>query len=39
VAPARDLALSNAAEAHAAMESRATTGKLLLYSVSGKQLR
>ena len=30
IAPARDLALSDAAEAHAAMESRTTTGKLLL---------
>ena len=30
VAPARDFALPKAAEAHAAMESRATTGKLLL---------
>lgn len=30
VAPARDFALSDAATAHAAMESRATTGKLLL---------
>jgi NADPH2:quinone reductase len=30
IAPAREFALSNAAEAHAAMESRATTGKLLL---------
>lgn len=30
IAPARDFALSDAAEAHAAMESRATTGKLLL---------
>jgi len=30
VAPARDFALSDAAEAHEAMESRATTGKLLL---------
>lgn len=30
IAPHRDFALSDAAEAHAAMESRATTGKLLL---------
>ncbi|MBA2920838.1 zinc-binding dehydrogenase [Sphingomonas sp. MAH-20] len=30
VAPARDFALSDAAEAHVAMESRVTTGKLLL---------
>jgi NADPH2:quinone reductase len=30
VAPATDFALTEAAEAHAAMESRATTGKLLL---------
>lgn len=30
VAPAADFALSDAAQAHAAMESRATTGKLLL---------
>lgn len=30
IAPARAFALSEAAEAHAAMESRATTGKLLL---------
>ncbi|MBB4097022.1 quinone oxidoreductase family protein [Sphingomonas kyeonggiensis] len=30
IAPATDYALADAAEAHAAMESRATTGKLLL---------